>query len=270
MELYKQISVYGSSVAYFEKNSGNTSIVFLHGNSLSSGSFSRQFDFEGFKGFRLLGIDFPGHGHSEPAINPADHYNLFFFRDLVVETVRKLKIDNFILAGHSLGGHVAMECLPFLQGCKGLMIWAAPPVRLPLDLGAIFLPDPSLDLLFKKELDETEITRLAALMADEIYIPEMTGMIRQSDPDFRAFLPVSLTRQMVSDEYGLLAGSGLPVAIMHGENDRIISNSYTDQLSIPALWKKKVILLRNASHTPQLEAAGDFNRHLLDFCLEVL
>jgi len=191
---------------------------------------------------------------------------LFFFRDAVLHVIRQLQVKNFILAGHSLGGHIAMECLPFLDNCKGIMIWAAPPIRLPLNLADIFLPNPSMGLLFKKDLDETDITQLASILAEENYIKEVAGMIEQSDPRFREFLPVSLSNNMVSDEYRLLADAGIPVAILHGENDQLVNFDYYGQLTIPTLWKKRAIMVKNSTHTPQLESSVEFNERIREFC----
>ena len=241
-------------------------IVFLHGNSLSSDSFKKQFEDPGLQDFRLIAIDLPGHGLSQTAINPQDDYNLFYFRDAVLHVIRHLKVENFLLAGHSLGGHIAMECLPFLDNCKGIMIWAAPPIRLPLNMAEIFLPNPSLSLLFKKDLDETDIMQLASILADENYLEEITAMIEQSDPRFREVLPLSLGNNMVSDEYRLLADSGIPVAILHGENDQLVNFDYYGQLTIPTLWKKRAIIVKNSTHTPQLESFNEFNERVLQFC----
>ena len=244
-------------------------IVLLHGNSLSSLSFKEQFSDENLKDFGLIAIDFPGHGNSGRVKNPEHNYNLFYFRDAILYVLKYLGIENFILAGHSLGGHVAMECLPFVEKCNGLVIWSAPPVKLPLNFQEIFLSNPLQGLLFKKDLSESETDQLAGILADEKHFTMLKEMIRATDPAFREALPASLARQMVSDESKLLTESGLPVAIFHGEYDSLINYDYYQNLAIPDLWNQKATLIRNASHSPHIEAPREFNRFLVQFISDV-
>ena len=50
-------------------------------------------------------IDFPGHGESE---EPKEIWKIYDFADMVYELLKKLKIKNPILVGHSFGGKVAL------------------------------------------------------------------------------------------------------------------------------------------------------------------
>jgi pimeloyl-ACP methyl ester carboxylesterase len=162
-----------------------------------------------------------------------------------------------------------MECLPFVEKCNGLVIWSAPPVKLPLNFQEIFLPNPLQGLLFKKDLSESETDQLAGILADEKHFTMVKEMIRATDPEFRETLPASLARQMVSDESKLLTESELPVAIFHGEHDSLINYDYYQNLAIPDLWNQKATLIRNASHSPHIEAPQEFNRLLVQFISDV-
>lgn len=260
--------VNGNGISVFSNRRDNPALIFLHGNTLSLASFVKQFDDEKLNKFHLVGIDFPGHGQSQWSENPEKDYNLFHFRDVVVEVIVNLKIESFILAGHSLGGHVAMECLPYLNNCKGLVIWGAPPVKLPLDLSSVFLPNPQQHLLFTKTLSESDISVLASLVANQKFGESVSEIIRQCDPEFRGHFPGSLANRMISDEYQLLVNSQLPVAILHGGGDQLINRNYYNSLEIPCLWRNSVITLENASHTPQLESPEAFNELLFQFISE--
>lgn len=110
------------NIQYYKLGEGSKFIVFLHGKSLSFDTFKYQFDDPAIQQYNLLAIDFPGHGKSTWSDNKEKDYNLLGFRDVVVELIQELKIEDFIFAGHSLGGHVAIECLPFLPNCTGIMI----------------------------------------------------------------------------------------------------------------------------------------------------
>lgn len=240
-------------------------LIMLHGNSMSSESFSAQFDDPLLNSFGLLAFDFPGHGQSSCASDPANEYNLFAFRDLVVEVVEKLGLDQFILMGHSLGGHVAMECLPLLPACKGIFLWGAPPVKLPLNTDELFNPIPESALLFTEKLTASEIDKLSALLGCEAHKQAIAVMIQGTDPAFRKHLPLSFGMGKVSDEYQLLKQSGIPVAIVQGASDQLISMAYLESLDLPMLWQNRVLLLEDSCHSPQMDHPAIFNNLIVQF-----
>ena len=162
-----ELKIRGADIAYYTNNKDNNTILFLHGNSLSSATFKNQFEDEQLNRYNLLAIDFPGHGKSEWSEDKDKDYSLYGFRDVVVEVIKQLRIEDFIFAGHSLGGHVAIECLPFLPNCKGIMFWGTPPIKLPLDTSQLFLPNPDMGLFFKQDLSNEELSKLAEITLNE-------------------------------------------------------------------------------------------------------
>lgn len=256
------------NVVCYSKGTNDTTIVFLHGNSLASEAFMAQFQDEELHHFRLLAIDLPGHGLSSQAADPAHTYNLFTFRDIVIEIIQKLNIGLFVFAGHSLGGHVAMECLPFLSGCRGVFLWGAPPVKLPLDTSVLYKPSPEVGLLFTRDLDQSSVDALASLLACKNHQRVVAAMIAATDPAFRQFLPASLAEGKVSDEYQLLCDSKLPVALIQGKHDALINSGYLQQLQLPHLWRDEVVIIDDACHAPQLETPREFNSLLKEFVMD--
>ncbi len=252
-------------LSYASKGDTGPALIMLHGNSLSSETFMAQFDDVLLEGFRLLAFDFPGHGQSSYASDPATEYNLFAFRDLMVEAVEKLGLDQFILMGHSLGGHVAMECLPLLPACKGIFLWGAPPVKLPLNTEELFNPIPESALLFTEKLTAADIRKLARLLGCEAHLQSISSMIECTDPAFRQYLPLSFGMGKVSDEYQLLKQSGIPVAIVQGASDQLISMAYLKSLDLPMLWRNNILMLKNACHSPQMDHPTVFNNLIVQF-----
>lgn len=57
--------------------------------------------------FRVIGIDLPGHGQSDPSV---DGYGPEQQVDDVLHKLDELGLDKFTLAGHSLGGIMALGC----------------------------------------------------------------------------------------------------------------------------------------------------------------
>jgi pimeloyl-ACP methyl ester carboxylesterase len=217
------------------------------------------------KRFKLLAIDFPGHGKSKWSDNKEKDYSLTGFRDLVFDLIKQLEITEFIFAGHSLGGHVAIECLPFVDNCKGIMIWGTPPVSLPLDTSQLFMPNPDMGLLFKQDLSEAELAKYGNIILNEEDKDFLIEIIKQADPQFRSFLAQSLASGKLSDEVNILKSSGVPVAILYGVEDPLTNKDYLDKLNFPNIWKNKILLFENSGHSIQLDNPEKFNKTLSEF-----
>jgi len=249
---------------------GSKYIIFLHGNSLSSTTFKHQLENELLSKFKLLAIDFPGHGRSKWSEDKDIDYSLHGFRDIIVDIIQQMNIKDFIFAGHSFGGHVAIECLPKLSNCRGIMVWGVPPIKLPLDTSQLFLPNPDMVLLFKQDLSEEELATYGKIILNDKEKDFLIEIIKQADPQFRSCLPQSFASGKLSDEVAILRSSGIPVAFLHGEEDSLINKDYLDKLSLPNIWRKKILLFENSGHSIQLDNPDEFNQTLIEFADHIL
>jgi len=265
----RNFEVEGITISCLVHGRAGPAIVFLHGNSLSSESFLRQLEAPELRHFHMVSIDFPGHGASMREELPERNYHLFRFRDIVLGVLKQMGINSYMLVGHSLGGHVAMECLEGASGCRGILISGAPPISLEVNTTAIFTNHPLLGLLFKPELSEEEVSALASVIAGEEWHEEIAAMFSRTDPTFRTHFPASFSKGYLSDEYQLLKTSGLPVAILHGDKDALINYQYYGSLDLPMLWHSKPVIVDSATHSPQLENPREFNRILHEFYSEI-
>jgi len=262
------IQMSGYELSCMINDGTDPAIVFLHGNSLSADTFSHQFSDPELQKMKLIAIDLPGHGKSARSLHPEAEYNLFHFRVVVIKVLAHLGILSYVMAGHSLGGHVAMECLPYLSGCRGLFLWGAPPAKLPIDTSILYYPTPEVGLMFTRDLDQSSVDALASLLACKNHQREVAAMIAATDPAFRQFLPASLAEGKVSDEYQLLCDSKLPVALIQGKHDALINLGYLQQLQLPHLWRDEVVIIDDACHAPQLETPREFNSLLKEFVID--
>lgn len=85
---------------------GDKTIVFLHGWPGSHELFEYQFDMLPANGYRCVGIDQRGFGRSD---KPWTGYDYNRLSDDVRRVVEALKLQNFVLAGHSTGGAIAIR-----------------------------------------------------------------------------------------------------------------------------------------------------------------
>lgn len=257
------------NLTYKIKGESQKTILFLHGNSLSSDTFINQFSDKTLDGFKLIAPDFPGHGSSQRSTQPEEDYSVFGFRDVIIELVQELSLSNFIIAGHSLGGHVAIECLPYVENCKGLMSWGTPPISLPLNIDEIFYPHPDIPLFYKEQLSGYEISRLGMLVSGGVQQEMIHSVLTSTDPMFRTHLAQSLSRGELSDEIKILNSGEVPVAILHGGNDPCVKQDYLENLKLKNLYKQKVITIEKSGHSSQIECSLEFNHMLVEFANSV-
>ena len=95
----------GVKIAYYEKGSGENTLLFIHGYGCNSkywwaqlGSFSDD--------YRVISIDIAGHGESG---RNRDDYSMGKFGDDVVAVMNHANVEQAFLIGHSMGGPVAIE-----------------------------------------------------------------------------------------------------------------------------------------------------------------
>ena len=86
--------------------SGKKTILFLHGWPGSNRLFEYQFDQLPKMGYRCIGIDTRGFGDSD---RPWTGYDYNRLADDVRSVVEAIKLQDFILGGHSTGGAIAIR-----------------------------------------------------------------------------------------------------------------------------------------------------------------
>jgi pimeloyl-ACP methyl ester carboxylesterase len=266
----KNIKIQEHQIHYSQNKEEGKTIVFLHGNSLSSQSFIKQNQDILAEDYRLIFMDMIGHGFSEKAQNPDKHYTYAYFVEIVAEFLKALAIENYVLVGHSMGGHIIMEGLKIWKNLKGFVLFGAPPVKQPLNITEAFQANENMGLLFKTDLTAEE----KQTIIQEIYLSkntedskELLEQFSQTDVEFRPFLGKNLA---LNNEVEIMLSNEIPVAIFQGELDKIIAKNYIDTLNLPNLWKNKVQYIEKAGHTPQWENSRLFNELLFSFVKEIM
>ena len=134
------VRVAGASVAVHCVGDDGLPIVLVHGNTGSHRCFQQQFDSPLAERFRLIAVDLPGHGDSEPALDPAATYTLPGHARALVEVARALDATDGVFVGWSLGGYVVLEAIPQLPRAAGFLVIGAPPIASAADLAGRALP----------------------------------------------------------------------------------------------------------------------------------
>ena len=92
---------------------GKNTILFIHGWPANHNLFEYQFDQLPHMGYRCIGIDLRGFGNSD---KPWGGYSYDRLADDIRHVVEKLKLFNFTLAGHSVGGAIAIRYMARYNG----------------------------------------------------------------------------------------------------------------------------------------------------------
>ena len=249
------------SVLVRESEGEGPPIVFLHGNSSSSRAFERQLDGDLGKRRRLLAFDFMGFGDSGRADDPKGYLLSGQARTLVA-VAEALGYAEAVFAGWSLGGHILLEAAPDLPKAKGFCIFGTPPIGFPPAMDKAFLPNPAIGLAFTPELSREQ----AHDFTDTFFAPGFLDIadffvedVLKADGRARAQVYASLDPALMRDEVEVCAALTQPLAILHGERERLINAAYFADLALPTLWRGAVQTIEGAGHAPQWEKAVTFN-----------
>tara|TARA_R110000868_G_scaffold42760_1_gene144274 strand:+ start:4891 stop:5691 length:801 start_codon:yes stop_codon:yes gene_type:complete len=245
--------------------SRSPTIVFIHGNSTSSDVWKKQFENEDLALFHLVAFDLLGHGKSARL----DDYSIKNQVQILVENCHQF--ENILLVGHSLGAHLTIELLPFINNCIGCLIFGAPPVKKPINLEEAFLPNEKMDYFFEEKLNEIQVDEIVKLLIGDNseLVETLRDNIKNTDPKYRSSIAKEIGIGGFSDEYEILRASKIPIGIFQGENDPLVSTKYLQALEITGLWRNKIIAIPNSGHSPQLENPTFFNKAFLEFVNEI-
>lgn len=260
-----KLNIFDHDIYYQVYNSDqDKTILFIHGNSHDHRSFSLQADSPRFKDYRIVSLDLPGHGASEPH----EKYGPISLAKTVHQFISFLGLENAALVGHSLGGHVIMHLLNSFVP-KAIFIYGSPPLRKPLDMSG-FKDCPEAQAIFKEEVTNQEKDELMfCLYQDPKCDPYISESFDQTDPKFRSQILENLTRGDYYDESKLLESYDGPKALVTAQKDKIIDHAYVEtSVETQKLWNQKVLQLSGA-HNLHRDVPEEFNDILLQFLDQV-
>ena len=220
-------------------------VVFLHGAGGSHHTWRDQW--AGLKGAaRLVIPDLPGHAESMGAPRETvEEYAAW-----VAEFVKEAGISKFVLAGHSMGGAIALQAAA--DRMKGLeaLILAGTGAKLKVS-PVIFNGIAGKFRDFAPELVEWMMARTAGpVLRDDVTKDILSTKPSTFASDFRACDGFDLR--------GRLEGIGVPTLVIVGDDDRLTPLRYSEYLAtnIPGAVLK---IIHDAGHIAMLEKSEEFN-----------
>jgi non-heme chloroperoxidase len=239
--------------------SGSKTIVFLHGWPLSHKQFEYQFDTLPAKGYRCIGIDWRGFGNSD---KPYDGYTLDQLADDIYHVIRTLQLHNFILAGHSTGGAIAIRYMGRYKGygvSKLVLIDAAAPVG--------FANKEAANQMLQQTLNDRP--KMIRGLTDTFFFQYITKAY--ADSFFQLGLQAAgwstaAIIVMLRDEnvYTDLPLISVPTLIVHGIHDKVISFAQAQELH-QKIKNSQLVPFEYSGHGLFYEEHDKFNKLLKKF-----
>ena len=255
-----------------------SAIVLVHGFSSSLHTWNAwRDDLE--QDFRVITLDLPGHGLSRA--DPVDMVSIDRFADVIDQVTGKLGVNQFTLAGNSMGGNTAWAfALKYPDRLEGLVLvdasgWAAnAEERKSSPIIFKLLANP-LARAVLKDLDMTSLTRSAladsytdpAFVTDDL-VERYVALSRA--PGHRATLLQLMAARDARAEASAasLATIQVPALVIWGRDDNLVPVSHAQKFA-DAIKGAKLVVSDGVGHLPQEEAAAQSLADLREFMLEV-
>ncbi len=263
-------------LAYVDEGKGDETIIFIHGLGSYLPAWKKNIA-ELSKDYRCIGIDLPGYGKSSKLPHSG---KMTFYAEVVNQFAEALNLENIYIAGHSMGGQIAMvTTLTYPELVKGLILAAPAGFE-------YFTPGQKEWFRNVMTLDGVMKTPVDAIQTNLYYnfyktpedadfmITDRIAMRNASDFEAYSYAVVQSVNGMVDEpvlEY--LENIKKPVLIIFGENDNLIPNRFLN----PGFTKKiaetghsklpnsTLVMLPKTGHFLQFENPEGFNQAVREF-----
>lgn len=238
----------GQLVRYFDIGRG-VPVVYVHGFCMSSESCENMVPSLRNR-VRLVGIDLPGFGGSEPdeGLN-----SIVGMAEWLKRVLEKLNLDRFILTGHSMGGYIGLEFAKLYPECLiGLVL-----------LNSTALPDRS----FKKE-ERNRVAEhiqrygyeawLKTWIKTLFHTKRIEFLERVEELCKKAKVPAVVNALAAmrdrEDSTQFLNQTKIPILFVAGEHDNLITYSELRPMIIDSP-SSRLIMVENTGHMSPYEDA---------------
>ncbi len=270
------IDIDGTRVRFRDSGGENGAqpIFFIHGVGLSLEFWEAQETLIAAH-WRFISIDLPGHGLSDLGNQP---YEPSKFASFCWTFLDALGVDDVTLVGHSMGGGIAIRMAAsrpdkvskLCLACSATLGRDAPfPFRLmtlPL-LGSIMTKPNAMAV--KQQIKATffEPEKSVSPRIREIINRNVMSAGRQKAFLDTLRLMTDLGGQklsLVEESRRALKALTMPVLFLHGHDDTVVPPQHSFE-GRNLVEGAELAFLDDCGHTPQVEQADEFNRHLSAF-----
>jgi pimeloyl-ACP methyl ester carboxylesterase len=276
----KQLKINDSlSVGYIEKGIGET-ILFIHGLGGNLSHWEKSVAMLS-SSYHCIAIDLPGYGYSALKDNTTAKDQLEKYANVVLAFIKQLKLKNITLAGHSMGGQIAIiAALKESKNIKNLVLVAPAGFETFSATESSILLNISTPAYFKNQ-DETAIRAsfkrnfyqqpadVEKLIAYRIALKNCTGM-----DAYCSTITYGIKGMLAHPVKEQLSQLKQPVLIVFGENDQLIPNKYlhakltTKEVAEEGsklIKQQQLVILTEAGHLLQYEKPELITATIINF-----
>lgn len=256
-----------------EGESDASAIVLLHGNSNSLHAFEPLVK-ELKDDYRLISLDFPGHGLT--GAHPNNQYDVEGLSQAVELVVKHLALEDFTLLGHSMGGRVAWRyAVNHPEQLSSLVLVSAsgmPPrqgdPKKELGIGFKLLQSPVGPYLSAYTMPRitvqksTEASMFKKDLVTDVLIDQFWELLRH--PQNRKALAHRAHVKRDLTKADLANNIKAPTLLIWGEKDTFVPPSSTISFA-ERIKNTKTLLIPEVGHMPMLEATETTAKAIRDF-----
>ncbi len=264
------------TMAYVDEGTGDQTIIFVHG--LGSYLPAWEKNIEGLKSnYRCIAIDLPGYGKSSKAIHSG---TMEFYADAIKSFMDKLGLQKAVIAGHSMGGQIAVVMALKYPDYVDKLVLVSPAGIETFTEGQ---KEWFRNVMTVAGVKNTPVQQIRANLTANFYnLPEdaefmITDRIAMRDAEYfdnYCYTVVQSVNGMVDQPvYDFLPDIKQKTLILFGENDNLIPNPYLNpgftsdigKVAEERIPDSKLIVVPSCGHFVQFEKAEVFNNAVRDF-----
>jgi pimeloyl-ACP methyl ester carboxylesterase len=275
------VDIKGIRTRYWQTGDRGSPVVLLHGIGCSVLEWERNMAALA-RSHQVFALDLLGFGLTD---KPADEsYSLRRLAQFVLDFMSAKQLSSAHLAGNSLGGRLALECVLIDASRVSSLLLVDPAgidrhgalfefrlTAVPF-LGELFTRPNRLGtkMLWSKAFFESAPFVTKQLVSTKVALASMPGAQAAFLKTLRSFLAFGGFRaELVDQLHAALPAIAIPTLVIWGENDRLVPASHAEVLR-KHLPKVEVQIWRQCGHVPQIERAAQFNETALRFWADML
>ncbi|MBO6793916.1 MAG: alpha/beta hydrolase [Balneolaceae bacterium] len=265
------------SIAYMDTKVGNETIILIHGLGSYGPAWTHNIEALSER-YRVIVPDLPGYGMSSKNLQPV---SLISFAEAISELINHLEIEKVTLAGHSMGGQIAMTLALENPSLVEKLVLVAPAgietfnAQQATMLKSFVTPASVCNTSQEQSLANYRLNFYQMPESALFMIEDRFAMEKRKDfEQYCASVSGSVAAMLDEPVYDRLAEITQPTLIIFGENDALIPNKYlnptltTQQIAKTAeemIQNSRSILFENAGHFVQFEKPAATNKAILEF-----
>lgn len=210
-----------------DEGTGNQTLLFIHGLANYAAGWTRNL-WQLREQYRCIAIDLPGNGLSDNIEGP---YSLAYFSGCIIDFIGRMGLKNVCLAGHSMGGQIALTTVLNAPHCADKLVLCAPAgfeVFTEMDKllyqGSLqYMSWFSNDEYNLKETLRNSFYRFPA-GAEQMTEELIALMRRQRSTEYRRMVDQCVSSMLREPVFDRLKNIQQPVLVLFGEHDGLIPN----------------------------------------------